>query len=195
MIFQKFISRTQLTFEPYAGNDVSGLVGLGVWFALRVREVPGSIPGQAQSFKEFHSFCWGTLRVYTLLQSTPLFQALTFNRNIQPNINIFIAGAAVCELSGLAASHWSSLRVNSWYNTYALLRFEIKLKSKIEIWLACPIFWTMFPETLTLFAFKYDKTVAGWLLAGLNPQPSDHLTYALQRRHGICWCCMSKAYT
>ena len=27
-----------------------GLVGLGVWFALRVREVPGSIPGRARLF-------------------------------------------------------------------------------------------------------------------------------------------------
>ncbi len=29
------------------------LVGLGVWFSLRVREVPGSNPGQAQNFNSF----------------------------------------------------------------------------------------------------------------------------------------------
>ena len=34
----------------------SGLVGLGVWFSLRVREVPGSNPGRALqvSLKEMH---------------------------------------------------------------------------------------------------------------------------------------------
>ena len=50
----------------------SGLVGLGVWFSLRVREVPGSNPGRALpvSLKEICHYVVSRLPVRSLKSST-----------------------------------------------------------------------------------------------------------------------------
>ena len=97
------------------------LDGLGVWFALRVREVPGSNPGQAQpssfSFSVFDFFYFFSYFLYLL--------KVGLNQSEERGPPFFIQWVIKCCLAGQSAS------IAQWQST-GLVNQGSRVQSSLE---------------------------------------------------------------